>query len=524
MTYRLVLILLVCSSHGAPFLVDVTAEYGLDFIHSADPSDKHLLPEIMGSGAAIFDADSDGDLDLFFPNYGAPSRLYLFESGRFIERTKEAGLLGIDKAMGAAVGDIDNDGDVDLFVTRLGPNYLFENQSGQFANVTDQMGIKGDAWSASAAFCDLDLNGELDLYVTNYVHPKQTEPCTTLSGTPDYCPPNIFRYEPDQILMRDGQTYVQINSKSFENAASSGLGVACLDLIGNRRPEVLVANDGVANHLWGELPFTPSNKGLEHGIATNWFGEPEASMGIAVGDVNNDLVLDVLMTHIDRESDTLYVGSPDGPMLDFTASANLVRPTLPHTGFGTAFADLDNDGDLDILTANGRVRLSEDNDNFAAYGETNSYLENDGNGRFSYSCTSSFCKIEEISRGLITADIDADGDLDVIVTNTNAPARIYRNTLRNNNHWLVVNAIQAQRLAVGARIYVTGGEQSWVRPVQHSSGYLTSQSTGIHFGLGSMSETVEVVVEWPDGFKEVFPSGIDRHITLYRDQGEPYVK
>ena len=324
--------------------------------------------------------------------------------------------------------------------------------------------------------------------------------------------------------MREGPTFVPIQPQTFKKSASSGLGVVCLDLIGNSRPEILVANDGVANQLWTDLPFTPTDSGLDHGIATNWFGESEASMGIALGDINNDLVIDVLMTHIDSESDTLYVGSTDGPMLDLTASANLVRTTLPRTGFGTVFADLDNDGDLDILTANGRVRLKDDNNNFASYGESNSYLLNNGQGRFSDSCESTFCQTEEISRGLIAADIDRDGDLDVIVTNNNARARIYRNILKSNNHWIVVHAVESQRFAVGSRIYVHNDTRSWVQPAQYSSGYLTSQATGIHFGLGNSSKAVEVVVEWSDGFKETFKSEVDRHITVYRDQGEPDVQ
>ena len=518
---RFVLILIPFLAYGAPHLIDVTEEYDLDFTHSANPTDKHLLPEIMGSGAAIFDADNDGDLDFFFANYGANSKFYVNESNRLIDRTEEAGLLGIDEAMGVSVGDIDNDGDIDIFITRVGTNYLFENQSGYFVNVTRKIGINNTAWSTSAAFCDLDLNGQLDLYVTNYVLPVQEEVCTTLSGATDYCPPNIFRYEPDQIMMREGPAFVSIDPQAFKKSASSGLGVACLDLLGNSRPEILVANDGVANQLWTDLPFTPTDSGLDHGIATNWFGEAEASMWIALGDINNDLIIDILMTHIDSESDTLYVGSSDGPMLDLTATANLVKTTLPHTGFGTAFADLDNDGDLDILTANGRVRLKDDNDNFASYGEPNSYLINNGQGRFSDACESTFCQIEEISRGLIAADIDKDGDLDVIVTNNNAPARIYRNILKSDNHWIVIHPIENQRIAVGSRIYVHDDNRAWVQPVQYSSGYLTSQSTGVHFGLGDSNIDVTIVVEWPDGFKETFKSEVDRHITVYRDQGEP---
>ena len=149
---RFVLILIPFLAYGTPHLIDVTDEYGLDFTHSANPTDKHLLPEIMGSGAAIFDADNDGDLDFFFANYGANSKFYVNESNRLIDRTEEAGLLGIDEAMGVTVGDIDNDGDIDLFITRVGTNYLFENQSGYFVNVTRKIGINNTAWSTSAAF------------------------------------------------------------------------------------------------------------------------------------------------------------------------------------------------------------------------------------------------------------------------------------------------------------------------------------------------------------------------------------
>ena len=535
-TSRLTLFVLVLAQSACQppdktpdWFVDVAPNLGLLFDHSSGVEGEFLLPEVMGSGLAVFDYDGDGDLDVYFvnadahPSVDAGNRLFRRDAdGVFRDATIEAGLGDTGYGMGTALGDIDNDGDLDLLVTNDGPNRLYRNNAdGTFSDITESAGIEGSRWSTSAAFCDIDDDGLLDLYIANYVTNEPPYACASGTGEPDYCGPNAYRGVPDRLYRNDGTRFVDISAASgIARTARNGLGVVCFDLDGDARDDFLVANDGERNQLWineGDGKFV--DRGVRFGVATNIEGDTEASMGIALGDVDGDLRLDALMTHLGGETNTLYLADPMGLLLDSSALSGVGFPSVADTGFGVALADLDQDADLDLAVANGRVQRGAGStappngetppDAFGRlYAEPNLLMVNNGQGWFDDRCEASpgFCATTEVGRGLLTADIDADGDLDILVTNANGPARLYRNDIPGKGNWLKLRLADPvlNRDAIGATVRVRLGDTWQTRPVVHATSYLSSADAEVHFGLGSAQAVDEIVVTWPDGARERF--------------------
>jgi len=507
---------------------DITAESGLNFQHHSGVEGHYLLPEIMGAGAAIFDADNDGRLDIYLisggPDHeGARNRLFRQTSdGKFTDVTTQSGLGDHGFGMGAAVGDIDNDGDLDLLVTNYGDDRLYRNDGhGTFSDITGGAGIKGARWSTSATFCDIDNDDHLDLYISTYVTNDPPFACTSGVGEIDYCGPNAYRGLADQLYRNNGDgTFTDISVTSgIADVVNNGLGVLCFDFNKDSHDDFLIANDGERNQLWindGTGRF--NDRGVASGIAVNIFGETEASMGIAFGDVNGDLGLDIFLTHLNEESNTLYLSTQRGALMDTTATSGLGITSVRYTGFGTALFDADHDGDLDLAIANGRVRKSQDSDPGDGsileqfhhfFAESNQLMENTGTGHFQDFCdrTGQFCESLAISRGLLTVDIDRDGDLDLLLTNSNGAAQLYRNNIPKMGNWLMLRVLDHNRDAIGALAAVRTGDTWQIRPVIHSYSYLSSSDATVHFGLGTANSVDEIEITWPDGVKERFAGG-----------------
>ena len=520
---------------------NITAQSGVRFTHSVELTGQFRLPEIMGAGCAVFDANGDDRLDLYFTNAGrcdgkgAANQLYLQNSdATFRDATDASGLGDTGFGMGVAVGDIDNDGDLDVYVGNFGADALYRNDGkGRFTNVTQAAGIAAAPWTSSVGFFDYDADGWLDIFVVHYVADDLSRYCTNRQSRRDFCGPTIFEGIPDRIYRNRGNGTFEDRSTAsgIASVASNGLGVLFEDFNDDGWQDVFIANDGEANHLWvNQQDGTFQETALSLGVAVNAHGTAEASMGVAAGDVDADGDLDLFMTHLLTESNTLYLGTGMA-FEDGSSRSGLANPSLVFTGFGTTFLDIELDGDLDLLIANGRVQQGSPDPGttlqspWDQYAETNQIFLGSGRGDFVDATTaeSEFCRSAEVSRGLAVGDLDADGDLDVVIANCAGPAQIYRNIAERQGHWLTIRVIdpKLRRDVYGAVVRVHIGDKIHRRTVGPSNSYLSSSSPSLHFGLGSATTVTRIEVRWPGGAKESFAGGpVDRPLTLKRGAGQ----
>ena len=498
----------------------------------------------MGSGAALFDADGDGDLDAYLvqgadlePGGGAGSpardRLFrneLLETGelRFVDATDDSGIEGAGYGMGVAAGDFDGDGRVDLYVTNLGSNRLWRNLgNGRFEDVAAAAGADDPRWSVPATFFDYDGDGMLDLFVANYVdfNLGSHTLCTFGSGEPDYCSPKTYRAEPDRLFrnLGDGRFEQTTERAGLATEFGNGLGAVPADLDLDGRLDLYVANDGTPNQMWmnrGGGRF--ENRALFGGSAVNRRGEAEAGMGVDAGDLDGDGDEDLYVTHITGETSTLYLNDGDGLFTDAGMPAGLDTPSLPMTGFGTGWFDFDNDGDLDLLAVNGAVRRldrARSGDAAAAreaagseherrFGQPNQLFRNVGDGRFEDASTlggSAFAAYE-VSRGAAFGDVDNDGDTDVLITNNNGPARLLLNLTGQDGAWIGLRLVTAdsRQDPIGSlvRVRLTDG-RTITRRVRAAMSYASSSDPRVLVGLGDA--TIEDIrVDWLGGAEESF--------------------
>jgi hypothetical protein len=545
-------LLVVCAVFPAvaadePWLVDISVASGLRFSHESGAAGDLHMPEIMGAGAALFDYDADGDLDIYLvnggpdpatgkPGDGPSNRLFRQgDSGKFADVTAGSGLGDSGYGMGVAVGDVDNDGDLDVYLSNFGPDRLYRNRGdGTFADASADLAGAADGWSGSATFLDYDGDGWLDLYVTQYVKYDPEKKCTDSAGRPDYCGPRMFPPVHDVLLHNEGGGKFRpvAATAGIHAAIGAGLGVVAQDLDADTRVDVYVANDGYANQLWknkGDGKF--HDTALLLGVAYNMNGEAEAGMGVVAADFDGDLDLDLFVTHLAEESNTVYRFAGKQGFDDATGASGLGSRSLPHTGFGVAPLDIELDGDLDLVVVNGRVTRGKPHPRavppaeWARFAEPNQVFFNDGAGRFREAADGAgFARTVEVSRGLAIGDVDNDGDLDLLVSNTHGPARLYRNDAPRRGSWLTVRAIDPRykRDAYGATVKVSGAEKSWLRTVGPGFSYLSSSDSRAHFGLGKLKRVERIEVRWPDGLREIFPGGsVDRSVTLQRGSGKP---
>ncbi len=563
-------------SHVTQSFADITDKVGLDFQHIAGPLGSYYMPEVNGTGGAFFDYDSDGDLDIYLINAGRSpkaagnfppgtrieNRMFRQEAdGRFTDVTEESGLGDTGFGSGCAIGDIDNDGDLDVYVTNYGQDRLFQNNgNGMFRDITLAVGIIESDPGTGAVFFDYDRDGRLDLFVTSYVSDAVhglSVACEFGEGRVTYCGPMMFSATAARLWHNEGvHTDASGNSSvAFADvtikagmAETKGAGFTAVSADFNRDgwPDIYVANDLYPNRLWiNGADGTFSDQGHVRGLALNGKGKSEASMGIALGDVNGDATFELLVTNLTHEADALYLNAGDGLFVDSTQMSGLGEVTLPHTGWGAAFLDLDQDLDLDLALANGLVTPCEwmfstqrprpvassvlvpnPATFWATYADRNLLLVNDGTGMFHDHSDfgGDFTSETGSARSLIYGDIDEDGDPDLLVTYCGGRARLFRNDIPKRGHWLKLRALDPRlhRDAYGAEITVSVGDRRLIRLVNPASGYLGSNDPRPHFGLGDSVEFDAIHVLWPDGLSEVFPGGKgDRMIVLRRGEGRP---
>ena len=530
-----------------PLFVDSAASSGLTFTHVTGAGGQYYMAEVMGAGAALFDYDNDGDLDVFLvqggpldpsaPQGAAPtSRLFRNDLAvntgnrtlRFTDVTERAGVGLRAYGMGAAVADYDNDGDLDLFVTSFGPDTLFRNNGdGTFADVTAQAGVSDALWSTSAAFLDYDRDGDLDLFVANYLDftVASNKVCHDSVGARDYCSPRSYRPVPDKLYRNEaGARFTDVTASSgISKADGPGLGVSTGDYNGDGWIDLYVANDASPNQLWiNRHDGTFVDEGMLSGAAVNASGNPEGSMGIASGDYDLDGDEDLFVTNIAGETFVLYGNDGKGNFEDIRAKAGLAAPTAAFTGFGTDWFDYDNDGMLDLFIANGAVNVVESQRGQPRPFRMANQLFRNAGSRFTETTAAAGPALAtpNIARGAAFGDVDNDGDVDVLVTRNGGAVGLLLNEAASGSHWIQVRAEQptGNRFALGAWIGVErAGKPTIWRRVKTDGSYLCASDARVHVGLGASPAITAIVIQWPDGRRDrVQDVSADRLVTLKR--------
>jgi hypothetical protein len=521
----------------------VTEQLGFQRPTEPWPDGTYMTPEITPGGIALFDYDNDGRLDILQVCHGppghfddlVPNRLFHQEpDGNFKEVPGAGGISGRGYAMGVAIGDYDNDGFPDVFITRFGHNSLFHNNGdGTFTDVTKQAGLLTEKpfWSSSAAWVDYDRDGWLDLFVVHFAEFDPSRSCRGEGGQPEYCGPETFRGVVASLYHnnRDG-TFTDVTAQAGIDAPSRGWGIVCADLAGSGWPDIYVANDEQRQNLWvNQRDGTFKDEALSRGVAFSGAGNPEAGMGVGIGDIANDGSLSLIVTHITGEKNTLYRPIGKGMFADNSAAAGMAAAGLTHTGWGCGFFDFDNNGNLDLAVVNGGVRRGPIYPQaklgrfWNPYAEPNLLFRGDGQGHFTDVSAQGgdFTRRAESTRGLAFGDFDNDGRVDLVTNTLDNTLRLYRNVApTQGNHWLLVRALAGKRDALGARIDLRSGDHKWTRLILSAYSYLSSSDPRAHFGLGKADHLDALEVTWPDGKREQFdPPQVDRQLTIRQGTG-----
>jgi hypothetical protein len=522
---------------------EVTRAAGVDFHHvNGASADKHLV-ETIGSGGLFFDYDNDGWIDIFLVDGGsladaAVARqarhrlLHNRRNGTFEDVTGPSGIRHREYGMGGCAGDYDNDGLVDLYVTNLGPNVLYRNAGdGRFVDVTRAAHVGAPSWSTGCAFADLDRDGDLDLFVTNYVtaDAKHNPFCGNAKlRTRFYCHPLNYQPLPNVVYRNDGNgSFADVTESSgIAKLRGNGLGVVIADLDDDRSPEVFVANDGMPNFLFrstGSWRF--AEVALRAGVAVAIDGVARAGMGVDTGDYDDDGIIDLVVTNLDLEMNSLFRGLGDLVFSYRTTESGIGAATRPFVGFGAVFLDVDNDTRLDLAFANGHIMDNAPQfRSGATYAQRNLLFRNTGGARAFVEVGASAgpgFSLVKVSRGLAAGDIDNDGDLDLLVTNNGQTADLLRNDSRGTNALLVKTiGTQSNRGGIGARVRLTLGARTQIRDVKAGSSYLGQNDLRLHFGLGTAATAERLEVQWPSGQTDVIQNvAANQILTIKEGQG-----
>lgn len=502
---------------------DVTATTGIRFHHEDGRSGAHYFLETLGAGAAWFDYDQDGDIDIYFVN-GAdlpgmksdvPPTNALFRNngdGTFTNVTDDAGVGDSGYGFSCAVGDYDNNGFPDLYITNFGANVLYQNNgSGTFSDVTAQAGVGDSLWGASSAFADYDNDGYLDLFVANYVQFEvdSNPECGTI-GVRTHCGPGAFQGTASVLYRNSGDgTFTDVTEESgVWNPNGKGMGVIWCDYDNDADLDLFVANDKVEDWLYrNEGDGTFKDVGLTSGVALNEMGAPYSSMAPVFGDIDNNGWFDLAITNFQDEPNSVYYNDGDGFFSDITYRSGIGGPSLTRLAWGADFADLDSDGWLDLFVATGHLEENVQLLNpTTTYPQQNQLFLNRGDRTFDDVSDSSGdgLLLKRVSRGAAFGDFDNDGDVDILITNSNQSPDLLRNDTANNNRWLVFTAVgtRSNRSGIGTRIKVSAGGSVQMREIKSGGSYPSHSDMRLHFGLGESAAAEYIEIRWPSGLIE----------------------
>ena len=513
----------VWGNSGQVTFVDRANQAGVILEDLSGGPKKDALLETLGHGAAWFDYDRDGWVDLYLANGSSLDKIRgrdpepppggaLYRNrgdGTFEDVTRRAGVDGGDLwAMGTVAADIENDGDLDLFVTGYGRNLLFRNQGdGTFHEISEEAGVRGGGWSAGAAFGDYDRDGFLDLYVARYVEfsPENYPTACLFSGLRVTCGPRRYAGSPDLLYRNNGDgTFqdVSISAGIRSGEPYNGLGVLFLDYDNDGLQDIYVANDATPANLWrnnGDGSFT--DNAVLAGCAFSEDGREQARMGVDAGDFDHSGHLSIFTTNFSGDVNTLFRANRDGTFSDRTGPLGLGAPSLLHLGWGAGFIDYDNDTWLDLFMVNGHLYPEAERLDYK-YLQTKLLFRNTGAGHFIEVTREAGAALTRPNggRGAAFADYDNDGDLDVVVTNIDGLPELLENRGGNLRNFISLRLVgtRSNRDGVGARIQVRTGDVRQMREVRSGASFMSHNDLRTHFGLGD-ALVAQVTIRWPDG-------------------------
>jgi len=547
--------------HGPVVFQDVTKASGLaSWQHVMGTSQKKYILETDGSGVGLIDYDNDGWLDIYLVNgstYDAlsgktkPPHAALFHNnhdGTFTDVAAKAGVTNDRWGFGVAIGDYDNDGWPDIFVCNFGKNRLYHNNhDGTFTDVAEAAGVTLGNWSDGATWGDYDGDGRLDLFVSGYVHydlahqPAADDGSVAfafcqLHGVPVMCGPRGLKGEPDHLFHNNGDgTFTDVSLKAGVADASAYYGFTAIfaDVNNDGKVDLLVANDSNPNYLYinkGDGTF--EDQSYVSGFALNKDGREIASMGLAVGDYDNDGLPDLLVTDFSDDFKALYHNDGEASFTDVADQAGITQAAIPFVGWGDGFLDFDNDGWKDIMMINGHVYPQVDEHDWGTtFAERPLLFRNLGNGKFEYvpPVKGSGLAVLTSGRGAAFGDLFNDGRIDVVISPIDGPPVLLKNVNPDKHHWVELKLVGgvgtesnrgSPRDAVGATVYLNANGFRQREDVMSGGSYISSNDQRPHFGLGDATDPGTAEIHWPSGAKEnVKLPFADRIYTITEGKG-----